>query len=46
MQDALQDLVPNRQNAIDFTAREGRMQEESQLDVFLRQTDLFAKHGR
>lgn len=45
MEDTKQDLVAHRQDAVDLGAGEGRVQEESQLDVLLLIADLLAQHG-
>jgi hypothetical protein len=41
-----QQLVTDGQDPVDFAAREGSMEEESDLDVFLAISNLLAKHFR
>ena len=44
VEDTQQKRFPDRQNSIDFTAGEGGMKEEANLDVLLGVADLLAKH--
>ena len=44
VQDSKQNLIPDRQNAVDFRGREGRVEEESNLDVHIG-TDFLSQHG-
>lgn len=46
MQDTQEKLVTHRQNPVDLTAGEGRMQEKADLDILLAVTDLLAQHLR
>lgn len=46
MQDTQEKLVAHRQNPVDLTAGEGRMQEKADLDILLAVTDLLAQHLR
>lgn len=46
VQYAIQNLVADGQDSIDFATGEGCVQEESELDVALSVTNLFAEHGR
>jgi hypothetical protein len=41
-----QQLVANGKDSVDFAAREGSMEEESDLDVFLAISNLLAEHFR
>jgi hypothetical protein len=41
-----QQLVADGEDSVDFAAREGSMQEESDLDVLLTISNLLAKHFR
>ena len=44
VQDSKQNLIPDRQNAVNFRGREGRMEEESNLDVHIG-TKFLSQHG-
>lgn len=46
MQNSQEELIANGENAIDLATREGSVQEETNLDVLLGFTDLFAQHLR
>jgi hypothetical protein len=45
VQYAVEDLVTDRQNSVDFTTGEGSVQEETELDVALGVADFLAEHG-
>lgn len=44
MQNTEQQLVPHWEDSVDFAAREGRVEEEANLDIFLAMADLLAQH--
>ena len=46
MQDALEQLVANRQDTIDLAAREGRVKEEADLDILASFANGLAQNGR
>lgn len=46
MQDTEQQLVPDWENSVDLAAREGRMEEEADLDILLAIADLLTQHLR
>jgi hypothetical protein len=46
MQDTQEKLIAHRQDSVNFTAGERRVQEESNLDILLAVTDLLAQHLR
>lgn len=46
MQHSLQNLLPHRQDPINFGTRERRVQEESNLDVLYAVAELLTKHCR
>lgn len=45
VQNTFQNLVSHRQDTVDFTTREGSVQEEAQLDILLCLANRFSKHG-
>ena len=46
MQDSQEQLIANGENAVDLAAREGSVQEETNLDVLLAVANLLAQHLR
>ena len=44
MQDSEQKVIPDRQNAINFRGREGRVEEESNLDIYAG-INFLTQHG-
>ena len=46
MQHAKQQLIPHRQDSVDFTTRKRGMKEEPDLDILLAVSNLLPKHLR
>jgi len=46
VQDTFQNLIPHRQNTVDFTTGKWSMEEEAQLDILLGVADCLSKHSR
>lgn len=46
VQDSIENLIADWQDTVDFTGWERSVQEEAELDVTLRVTNLLTKHSR